>query len=129
MSPVRMFGTCIGLAALAGAAAATPPQILPDLAIVDAQFAAANPDRLRIRVANLGLAPAVESRIELTYWQGGAKTTMSAAVPRLLAGERQWLAMVVGMLPAEVDAVLLRIDEPSVIIESDEENNVYVYSR
>ena len=99
----------------------------PDLVIVDAQVAPANPDRLRVRVANQGLAPAAETRIELVYRRGNGETAMSAAVPFLESGERQWLIFEVGAPLAEADEVSLRIDEPHRVIEADEANNRYLF--
>jgi hypothetical protein len=97
----------------------------PDLVIVDAQVAPANPNRLRVRVANQGLAAAADTRMELRYHRNGKAWPMSAAVPSLRAGERLWLILEVGAAPANADAVMLRIDEPSRVIESDERNNAY----
>jgi subtilase family serine protease len=97
----------------------------PDLVIVDVQVAPANPNRLRVRVANQGLAPAADTRMELVYQAGGRATPMGAAVPSLKAGERRWLIVEVGAPPTNAEAVTLRIDEPSLVIESDEGNNGY----
>jgi hypothetical protein len=114
-------------AAMSGELRLEPIQsaLQPDLVIVDAQVAPANPNRLRVRVANQGLAPAAETRMELRYHSGGKASAMSAEVPSLQAGERQWLILEVGAPPANADAVTLRIDEPSRVIESDESNNGY----
>ena len=101
------------------------PTLQPDLVIVDAQVAPANPNRLRVRVANQGLAPAADTRMELVYQAGGRATPMGAAVPSLKAGERRWLIVEVGAPPTNAEAVTLRIDEPSLVIESDEGNNGY----
>lgn len=99
----------------------------PDLVIVDVQSVPANPNRLRVRVANQGLAPAVESWMELVYVRGGKATPMSAAVPLLQAGERQWLVFEMGAPAADADRLVLRIDEPPRVIESDESNNGFVF--
>lgn len=101
----------------------------PDLVIVDAQVAPANPNRLRVRVANQGLAPAAETRIELVYRRASRETAMSAAVPFLETGERQWLIFEVGAPLAEADEIRLRIDEPHRVIESNELNNGFVFRR
>ena len=103
------------------------PTLQPDLVIVDAQVAPANPNRLRVRVANQGLAPAAETRMELLYLSGGNASPMSAAVPSLQAGQRHWLIIEVGAPPANADAVTLRIDEPPRVFESDENNNGYTF--
>jgi hypothetical protein len=99
----------------------------PDLVIEDAQVAGANPNRLRVRVANRGLAPAVETQLTLVYQRGGESATMAAPIPLLLAGERQWFIVEVGASLVEADQVILRIDEPPRVAESDENNNRYVF--
>lgn len=105
----------------------TPTALQPDLVIEDAQVAGANPNRLRVRVANRGLAPAVETQLTLVYQRGGESATMAAPIPLLLAGERQWFIVEVGASLAEADRVDLHIDEPPQVAESDENNNRYVF--
>jgi hypothetical protein len=87
----------LGPAWVAGVGADPSPGALqPDLVIEDAQVAGANPNRLRVRVANRGLAPAVETEITLVYQRGEESATMAAPIPQLLAGERQWFIVEVG---------------------------------
>lgn len=109
----------------AGSGDWNPHAVQPDLTIEDAQLAPANPNRLRVRVANRGLAPAVETQLTLVYYRASETTAMAAPVPQLQAGERHWLIVEVGMPLAEADQVTLRIDEPPAVIESDETNNAY----
>lgn len=104
-----------------------PGALQPDLVIEDAQIAGANPNRLRVRVANRGLAPAVETQITLVYQRGEESATMAAPIPLLLAGERQWFIVEVGASLVEADRVDLRIDEPPRVAESDEGNNGFVF--
>lgn len=99
----------------------------PDLVIEDAQVAGANPNRLRVRVANRGLAPAVETQITLTYQRGEESALIVAPIPLLQAGERQWFIVEVGASLTEADRVVLRIDEPPQVAESDENNNRYLF--
>jgi subtilase family serine protease len=131
---LRLAALCAMAAAVASApafAAGTgewnPHSLQPDLTIEDAQLAPANPSRLRVRVANRGLAPAVETQITLVYHRNGKATAMVAAVPLLQTGERQWLIVEIGAPLAEADQISLRIDEPPAVTESDETNNTYVW--
>jgi hypothetical protein len=105
-----------------------PDAVQPDLTIEDAQLAPANPNRLRVRVANRGLGPAVATEMTLIYHRDGKATAMVAPVPLLQAGERQWLIVEVGAPLAAADEVILQIDEPAWVIESDERNNTYRWS-
>lgn len=111
----------------AGSGEWNPHAVQADLTIEDAQLAPANPNRLRVRVANRGLAPAVETHLTLVYHRAGKATAMTAPVPLLQAGERQWLIVEVGAPLAAADQVVLQIDEPASVIESDETNNTYVW--
>ena len=78
-------------------------------------------------MANRGLAPAVETEITLVYQRGEESATMAAPIPLLQAGERQWFIVEVGAPLAEADRVVLHVDEPSRVAESDEGNNRYVF--
>jgi hypothetical protein len=99
----------------------------PDLVIEDAQVAGSSPNRLRVRVANRGLAPAVETQITLVYHRGEESALMAAPIPLLLAGQRQWFIVEVGASLAGADTVVLHVDEPPRVAESDEGNNGYVF--
>jgi subtilase family serine protease len=94
-----------------------------DLTIEAVQVAPANPGRLRVKVANQGLSPAVETQLVLIYHHGDDVAVRSAVVPLLETGERQWLVVEGGTLLREADKVLLRIDDPDRVDESDEANN------
>jgi hypothetical protein len=120
---------CAGPAIAAGSGEWNPHAVQADLTIEDAQLAPANPNRLRIRVANRGLAPAVETQLTLVYYRAGKATAMVAPVPLLQAGERQWLIVEVGAPLAEADEVELQIDQPPQVVESDERNNTYRWRR
>ena len=105
----------------AGPAHSAPLQ--PDLTIEDLQVAPANPGRLRVRVANQGLSPAVETWLKVHYHRYGEVVVRTAAVPALETGERQWLVVEGGALLIDADAVTVRIDDPDRVIESEEGNN------
>jgi hypothetical protein len=105
----------------------SPGALQPDLVIEAAEVAGANPNRLRVRVANQGLAPAVETQLTLVYQRGGESAQMAAPIPLLQAGERRWFIVEVGAPLLEADRVVLRIDEPPVVAESDEGNNRYLF--
>jgi hypothetical protein len=127
-TPALALALVLGPAWVAEAKADLGPGALqPDLVIEDAQVAGANPDRLRVRVGNRGLAPAVETQITLTYQRGEESATMTAPIPLLQAGERQWFIVEIGASPAEADRVVLHVDEPSRVAESDEGNNRYLF--
>lgn len=133
LAPQRVACCALALAipwwsAFAAASRGLNPGVLqPDLVIVDVQAVPATPNRLHVRVANQGLAPAAETQMEVVYARGGKATAAIAAVPMLQTGERQWLVVEVGASPTRADSLTLRIDEPSRVIESDEGNNAYVY--
>ena len=114
-----------GPAFAAGSGEWNPHAVQPDLTIEDAQLAPANPNRLRVRVANRGLAPAVDTHLTLVYHRAGKATAMTAPVPLLQAGERQWLIVEVGAPLAAADEVVLQIDEPPQVFESEERNNTF----
>lgn len=99
----------------------------PDLVIVDAQVAPANPTRLRVRVANRGLAPAAETLIQIYCDTDDGPVTQIAAVPMLRAGERHWFVLEASVPLDRLRGVTLEIDVPSRVIESDEANNRFVY--
>jgi subtilase family serine protease len=121
-----MPGAILGLCAALPLAAASPgdaTHMQADLTIESVQVAPANPGRLRVRVANQGLSPAVETQLTLMYRRGGDAEVRSAVVPMLQTGERQWLVVEGGSLLREADKVLLKIDDPDRVAESDEANN------
>lgn len=124
---VLAVASACGAAFAASSGEWNPHAVQADLTIEDAQLAPANPNRLRVRVANRGLAPAVETNITLVYHRNGKATSMVAPVPLLQAGERQWLIVEVGAPLAAAAEVVLHIDEPPAVIESDETNNTYVW--
>jgi subtilase family serine protease len=123
---MRVVGAVAGLLVILPFATALPDgavHMKADLTIEDVQVAPANPGRLRVRVANQGLSPAVETQLMLIYHRGGDVETRSAVVPMLQTGERQWLVVEGGTLLREADKVLVRIDDPDRVNESDEANN------
>ena len=122
----RPLGGVVCLFAALPLAAALPEgaaHMKADLTIETVQVAPANPGRLRVRVSNQGLSPAVETQLTLVYQRGGDAEVRSAVVPMLQTGERQWLVVEAGSLLREADKVLLHIDDPDRVDESDEANN------
>jgi hypothetical protein len=87
----------------AAALSDSPAHMKADLTIEDVQVAPANPGRLRVRVANQGLSPAVETQLMRLYHRGGDVEARSAVVPMLETGERQWLVVEGGALQQEAD--------------------------
>jgi subtilase family serine protease len=124
--PTAIAALLFAASATANAGPGTFP-LRPDLVIVDVQVAQANPTRLRIRVANQGLAPAAETQIEIACHTDRGVLTRVAAVPMLGTGERQWFLVEAGIPLKSAHAIALHVDSPSRIIESDERNNRFVY--
>lgn len=123
---LNLLGALVGLCAILPPATASPEgaaHMKADLTIESVQVAPANPGRLRVRVANQGLSPAVETLLTLIYQRGGDSEVRSAVVPMLQTGERQWLVVEAGSQLREADKVLLHIDDPDRVDESDEANN------
>jgi subtilase family serine protease len=123
---MRLVVAVVGLFAALPLASALPDgaaHMKADLTIEDVQVAPANPGRLRVRVANQGLSPAVETQLTLIYQRGADVEVRSAVVPMLKTGERQWLVVEGGSLLRQADKVLLQIDDPDRVDESDEANN------
>lgn len=116
---------CLLLAAVIVPAGAHP--LHPDLVIEDVQVAAAQPTRLRVKVANQGLVIAPQSQIRVYFHHRGSVLERITTVPRLETGERQWLVIEAGSTMAGADKITLVVDELSQVDESDEGNNVYVF--
>ena len=102
------------MAAVPGTArAAARDGMRADLLIEDVQNLSSNPTRLRIKIANAGHAPAVESRLKVVLGDHGGRQLASRVVvaPLLKAGERQWLVVELDVRLAEVRKVAVEIDE------------------
>ncbi|HMB59745.1 MAG TPA: CARDB domain-containing protein [Xanthomonadales bacterium] len=106
---------------------AASSRVKADLFIEDVQLTPSRPTQLRVRVANQGLLAATQTELQV-YMEGPAGSqTITAPVPLLKAGDRQWLVIYVGSPLAEARILTLHIDQPSQIDEIDEGNNIFVY--
>ncbi len=101
--------------------------MLPDLVIEDARIEPSNPSLLRVKVANVGILAAAQTELTLTIRREGEIRTTTVGVPLLKAGDRQWLSIALGLRAVRTDEVVLRIDDPPRLEESDEANNAFVY--
>ena len=104
-----------------------PAEILPDLVIETARIEQGIPSRLRIKVANIGLLAAAPTQLTLQVTRQGETVSSTVTTPLLKTGDRQWMMVVVGLRPVPTDHVLLRIDDPDWLEESDENNNAFVF--
>jgi len=102
-------------------------QILPDLIIELARIDASNPSLLRVKVANTGMLAATPTQISLMMEREGETSSSMVTVPMLKAGERQWIVIAMGMRPLRTDKIILHIDDPDRLYESDETNNRFLY--
>jgi hypothetical protein len=119
----------LALAGLALAAPAARAEILPDLIIELARIEASNPSVMRVKVANVGFLAATATQITLLIEREGKSYTTTVTTPLLKAGDRQWMVIALGMRPVRTDRVLLQIDDPDWLEESDEANNLYVFQQ
>jgi len=101
--------------------------VLPDLIIEDVRIDASNPSLLHVKVANIGLLAATHTQLSLLIEREGVTTSTTITTPMLKTGARQWLVVALGMRPLRTDRIILRIDDPDRLEESDETNNLYVY--
>jgi len=106
---------------------AASSRVKADLFIEDVQLTPSRPTQLRVRVANQGLLAATQTELQVYLEGPEGPQTITAPVPLLKAGDRQWLVIYVGSPLAEARNLTLHIDQPSQIDELDEVNNIYVY--
>jgi len=104
-------------------------EIQPDLIIELARIEPSNPSVMRVKVANVGFLAATTTQITLLIEREGKSYTSTVTTPLLKAGDRQWMVIALGMRPVRTDRVLLQIDDPDWLEESDEGNNLYVYQK
>lgn len=102
-------------------------EILPDLIIEQARIEASNPSVMRIKVANVGFLAATSTQLTLLIERQDETISTTVTTPLLKAGDRQWMMVALGMRPTRTDRVLLRIDDPDWLAESDETNNHFYY--
>ena len=121
---LALFGLAAGLFA---SSPVTPAEILPDLVIESARIEKGIPSRMRFKVANIGLLAATSTQLTLQVTREGETISSMVTTPLLKTGDRQWLMVVLDFLPVSTDRVLLRIDDPNWLEESDENNNTFVF--
>ena len=117
----------LALSSLVLALPAAPAEILPDLVIETARIEKGIPSRMRIKVANIGLLAATSTQLTLQVTREGETISSMVTTPLLKTGDRQWMMVVLDFLPVTTDRVLLRIDDPDWLEESNENNNSYVF--
>jgi subtilase family serine protease len=105
---------------------AASSRVKADLFIEDVQLTPSRPTQLRVRVANQGLLAATQTEMQVYIEGSNGTEEITAPVPLLKAGDRQWLVIYVGSTVAEARVLTLHIDQPSLIDELDEQNNVFV---
>ena len=101
--------------------------VLPDLVIESARIEKGIPSRLRIKVANIGLLAATSTQISMQLTRQGQTITSMVTTPLLKTGERQWMMVVFDLQPLPTDRVVLHIDDPDWLEESDESNNTFIF--
>jgi hypothetical protein len=106
---------------------AASSRVKADLIIEDVQLTPSRPTQLRIRVANQGLLAATPTELRVHLEGPKGTETITAPVPLLKAGARQWLVVYVNSPLAQARLLTIDIDQPSLIDELDEANNYYVY--
>ncbi|HKX55346.1 MAG TPA: CARDB domain-containing protein [Xanthomonadales bacterium] len=102
-------------------------EILPDLVIEQARIEPSNPSLMRVKVANVGFLAATSTQLSLLIERQDETISTTVTTPLLKAGDRQWMVIALGMRPVPTDRVVLRIDEPGWLDESDESNNEFLY--
>ena len=96
---------------------------LPDLVIQAANERDAR--TLSIQVANIGALPASPTALQLFYHRSGQVMKKSFPVPAIAANQTAWIVANVGSPLAAASQILLRVDDPSSVVEKDETNNGY----
>lgn len=104
-------------------------EIQPDLIIELARIEPSNPSVMRVKVANVGFLAATSTQLTLLVERKDETYTTTVTTPLLKAGDRQWMVIALGMRPVPTDRVLLQIDDPGWLEESDEGNNLYVFQQ
>jgi hypothetical protein len=122
-----LLQTLLALVSLVLVSSNSQAEILPDLIIEQARIEPSNPSLMRVKVANVGFLAATSTQLSLLIERQDETTSTSVTTPLLKAGDRQWMVIALGMRPVPTDRVVLRIDEPGWLDESDESNNEFLY--
>ncbi len=118
---------CLLAVLITGFPALVQAAVLPDLIIEDVRIDASNPSLLHVKVANIGMLAATQTELSLWIEREGVTTATTITTPLLKTGARQWLVVALGMRPLRTDRILLQIDDPHRLNESNETNNLYIY--
>lgn len=122
-----LLQTLLALASFIFLSPDSQAQILPDLIIEQARIEPSNQSVMRIKVANIGFLAATSTQLTLLIERQDETISTTVTTPLLKAGDRQWMMVALGMRPQKTDRVLLRIDDPDWLEESDESNNEFLY--
>jgi hypothetical protein len=116
----------LGLILAGWAGGAKPAAVeLPDLLIRAAEAAPLSATKLRVEVFNRGRVASGATRLTLFYQRAGEVKRTLASVPALEPGEAIWTTVDAGAALSDAARLTLRVDDPSVVVESDELNNGY----
>jgi hypothetical protein len=100
--------------------------ILPDLVIRSAQSEPADDRKVRVQIVNTGNKNAGACTLKLFYHRSGKVMVRNFAVAPVPAGETQWMLINMGSPAAAASKITMRVDDPSVVKESNEGNNTHV---
>jgi hypothetical protein len=101
--------------------------VLPDLVIRSAQSETDDDRKLRVQVVNTGNKNAGASTLKLFYHRSGEVMVRNFAVSSIPAGETLWMLINMGSPAASASKITMRVDDPSVVKESNEGNNTHVF--
>jgi subtilase family serine protease len=83
--------------------------------------------RLRVQVVNEGNKNAGGCTLKLFYHRSGKVMVRTFAVSSIPAGETLWMSINMGSPAAAASKITMRVDDPSVVKESNEGNNTHVF--
>jgi len=101
--------------------------VQPDLTIESVQVDSNDDRKLRIQIINKGNANAKACNMKVFYHRSGEVMVRGTGVSPILAGETLWVLMDVGSPIPAASKVILRVDAPNRVRESNEANNSYTY--
>lgn len=101
--------------------------ILPDLVIRSVQAEADDDRKLRIQVVNEGNKNAGTCTLKLFYHRSGKVMVRNFAIAPVPAGETLWVLINMGSPASAASKIRMRVDDPSVVKESNEGNNTHVF--
>ena len=101
--------------------------ILPDLVIRSASSEPNDDRKLRVQIVNTGNKNAGACTLKLFYHRSGKVMVRNFYVAPTPAGETQWMSINMGSPAAAASKITMRVDDPSVVKESNEGNNTHVF--